>query len=132
MNKKINPDNFTKTVGAYSHGIKVPLGEKSMIFLTGQIAMDKNGDAVAPDDIKEQTVFIFKNIKRLLKEAGANLKDIVKIQIFLIDMDDFSKITPIRDKYLSEARPVSTLVEVSGLVKKGCHIEIEATAIIDN
>ena len=52
MNKKyLNPRNFTHIMGAYSHGIKVDLGDSEIIFVTGQIAMDKDGNAVAPDDI---------------------------------------------------------------------------------
>lgn len=64
MKQQINPENFTEIMGAYSHGLKVDVGDSEMIFVTGQIAMDKDGNAVAPDDIVKQTEFVFQNIGR--------------------------------------------------------------------
>ncbi len=60
----LNPPDFTKTIGSYSHGISVDIGDSQMIFVTGQIAMDKDGNAVAPDNIVKQTEFVFENILR--------------------------------------------------------------------
>lgn len=132
MKTKINPLNFTKTVGAYSQGIKVDIGTKSMIFVSGQLAMDAEGVAIAPNDISAQTRYIFENIKKILKEVGATLEDVVKVQIFLTDIKKFSQVSAVRNEYLENIKPVSTLVEISNTVKEGCHVEIEVTAIIDN
>ena len=116
-------------MGAYSHGLKIDLGNnKEMIFVTGQIAQDKDGNVIS-DDIVEQTEYVFNCIENILKEANSSLDDVVKTQIFLTDINDFSKVSPIRNKYFSKSKPVSTLVEVSNLVKKGCKIEIEVIAI---
>ena len=116
-------------MGAYSHGLKVELGNnKEMIFVTGQIAQDSNGNVVC-DDIEGQTEYVFNCIQNILKEADSSLVDVVKTQIFLTDINDFSKVSPIRNKYFANSKPVSTLVEVSSLVKKGCKIEIEVIAI---
>lgn len=132
MKTKINPSNFTKTVGAYSQGIKVDIGTKSMIFVSGQLAMDADGLAIAPNDIAEQTRYIFENIKKILKEANATLEDVVKVQIFLTDISKFSQVSAVRNEYLENIKPVSTLVEISRTVREGCEIEIEVTAIVDN
>ena len=129
---RINPPNFTKTMGAYSQALKVDLGTKSMIFLSGQIAMDADGVPVSPNDISAQTRYIFENIKKILKEANATLEDVVKVQIFLTDISKFSQFSAVRNKYLENIKPVSTLVEISRTVKEGCDIEIEVTAIVDN
>lgn len=129
---KINPPNFTKTVGAYSQALKVDMGTKSMIFLSGQIAMDADGTPVAPNDISAQTRYIFENIKMILKEANATLEDIVKVQIFLTDISKFAQFSAVRNEYLENIKPVSTLVEISNTVRDGCDVEIEITAIVDN
>ena len=128
---KINPANFTKTVGAYSQGLKVDIGEKFMIFVSGQLAMDADGQPVAPGDLSAQTRIIFENIKKILNEAGATLEDIVKVQIFLTDIKTFAQVSAVRNEYLAKIQPVSTLVETSRTVRAGCEVEIEVTAILD-
>lgn len=132
MKTRINPENFTKTVGAYSQGLKVDLDEKAMVFVSGQLAMDADGNPVAPDDVGAQTRYIFENIKKILGEAGATLQDVVKLQIFVTDITKFPEISAVRNEYLGEIRPVSTLLEISRTVRDGCDIEIEVTAIMEN
>lgn len=132
MNKKIlNPKDFTHIMGAYSHGISVDLGNSIMIFVTGQIAMDKDGNAVAPDNIVRQTEFVFENIKKILLEAESSLDDVVKAVIYVRDISNFKEISALRNKYFANSKPVSTLVEINKTVKEGCDIEIEVIAIKD-
>jgi len=114
----------------YSHGIAVPIGDKEMIFVTGQIAAE-NGKAIAPNDIEKQTEFVFEAIDSILKEANSSLDDVVKAVIYVKDINDFSKISPIRNKYFEKSKPVSTLVEISNTVREGCDIEIDVIAIKD-
>lgn len=132
MRTRINPADFTKTVGAYSQGLKVDIGDKAMVFVSGQLAMDADGNPVAPGDFGAQTRFIFENIKRVLGEAGAALEDVVKVQIFVTDMSKFPQVSAVRNEYLGDIRPVSTLLEINRTVKDGCDIEIEVTAIVEN
>ncbi|MEW6084261.1 MAG: RidA family protein [Chloroflexota bacterium] len=132
MRTRINPADFTKTVGAYSQGLKVDIGDKAMVFVSGQLAMDADGNPVAPGDFGAQTRFIFENIKRVLGEAGAALEDVVKVQIFVTDMSKFPQVSAVRNKYLGDIRPVSALLEINRTVKDGCDIEIEVTAIVEN
>lgn len=130
MSKKlINPDNFTHTMGSYSHGVKVDIGDSEMIFTTGEIAMDKKGNPVAPSDIEKQTEYVFESLQTILREAGSSLDDVVKAIIYVTRMEDFSKISPIRNKYFANSKPVSTLVEINKTVKDGCNIEIEVIAV---
>jgi len=129
-NKKIQPNSFTPSIGSYSHGIVTPISTNvNMIFITGQIALDKNGDVYCPNDIEKQTEFVFKNIKLLLEEANSSMADVVKAQIFLTNINDFKKVSPIRNKFFKNSKPVSTMIEVSKLVKDDCLIEIEVIAI---
>ncbi len=126
--ESIIPEDSAEIMGAYSHGIKVDIGTAEMIFVTGQIAQDSKGNVVC-EDIEGQTEYVFNCIQKILKEANSSLDDVVKTQIFLTDMNDFAKVSPIRNKYFANSKPVSTLVEVNSLVKKGCKIEIEVIAI---
>ena len=129
MKQPINPENFTEIMGAYSHGLKVDVGDSEMIFVTGQIAMDKNGNAVAPDDIVKQTEFVFQNIEKILNGGGVSIDDVVKAVIYVTKISDFKEISAVRNKYFSNCKPVSTLVEINKTVKEGCDIEIEVIAI---
>lgn len=129
MKQQINPENFTEIMGAYSHGLKVDVGDSEMIFVTGQIAMDKNGNAVAPDDIVKQTEFVFQNIEKILSTGGSSIDDVVKAVIYVTKISDFKEISAVRNKYFSNCKPVSTLVEINKTVKEGCDIEIEVIAI---
>jgi len=127
--KDLSPKNFTVKTGSYSHGLSVSDGHTKWIFVTGQIAMNANGDVVSPGNIAGQAEFIFENIKKILAEAGASLDDVVKAQLFLTDMALFSQVSPVRNKYFANSQPVSTMVEVSKLVKEGCMLEIEVIAM---
>ena len=127
--KELNNELFPKPIGAYSNGISIPIGDKELIVLTGQQAIGTDGKAVFPDDVAKQTEFIFERIESLLNEAGASLENAVKVVIYVTNMDEFSQISPVRNKYLGKSRPVSTLVEVSRLTIPGCKIEIDVTAI---
>ena len=128
---KLEPSNFTKTIGAYSHGISVTIEKADIIFVTGQIAMDENGNVVEKNNPSGQAEFVFRNIDMILKEGGGSLEDVVKAQIFLTNMDDFAEISKVRNKFFLKSKPVSTLVEVNKLVKEGCCVEIEVIAIVN-
>ena len=129
MKQQINPKDSSEIMGAYSHGLKVDVGDSEMIFVTGQIAMDKDGKAVAPKDIEKQTEFVFESLQKILNGANSSLDDVVKVVIYVTRMGDFSKISPIRNKYLAHSKPVSTLIEINKTVKEGCDIEIDVIAI---
>lgn len=116
-------------MGAYSHSYKVEIGDAEIIFTTGQIAMDKNGNVLYPDDPAKQTEFIFESLQKILNQASASLDDVVKATIFVTDMNDFSEISKVRNRYFKNSEPVSTLVEVKKLVKDGCKAEIEVIAV---
>jgi 2-iminobutanoate/2-iminopropanoate deaminase len=132
MKTRLNPPN-ANTMGAYSQAIKIDLGHhRFMVLLSGQIAMDTDGNAVAPNDITAQTRYIFESIKALLAQAGASITDVVKAQIFLTDMTQFAKVSAVRNEYFADVKPVSTLVEISRTVKEGCDIEIEVMAIVES
>lgn len=130
MIENIYPEEWQETRGTYSPAKKIDLGNVYLIFVSGQqVAKNENHEAIA-DDIEEQTELVFKAIEEILKAADASMDDVVKAQIFLTDLNDFRKVSAIRDKWFAKSKPVSTLVEVSAMTRKGSKIEIEVTAVI--
>jgi 2-iminobutanoate/2-iminopropanoate deaminase len=126
--KKLTPQDMTPPMGAYSHGYEIDLGTARWIFVTGQIPIDHEGNLVS-DDIDVQTRFVFERIKAILEEGSSSMLDVVKAQIFLTDIDDFQRVSAIRNEYFGESRPTSTLVQVSALVREGAKVEVEVIAI---
>ena len=130
MIENIYPEDWQQTRGFYSPAKKIDMGSFYMIYVSGQqVGKNENNEAIT-DDIEEQTELVFQAIEKILKSAGASMKDVVKAQIFLTDINDFSKVSGIRDKWFAESKPVSTLLEVNAMTRKGAKVEIEVTAII--
>jgi 2-iminobutanoate/2-iminopropanoate deaminase len=126
---KINPEGSAKRLSAYSHGYSIDVGNAVFFYTTGQIALDPEGNVVAPNDIEKQTEYIYKSIDTILKAAGSSIDDTVKMTVYLTNMADYAKFSAVRNGYLKNSEPASTLVEVTKLVKEGCVIEIEAVAV---
>ena len=80
-------------------------------------------------DVEKQTEYVFESLQKILKETNASLDDVVKATIYVTNISDFSKISPIRNRYFANSKPVSTLVQVSALVKPECKVEIEVIAV---
>jgi 2-iminobutanoate/2-iminopropanoate deaminase len=131
MIERINPFQF-KSFGYYSQAVKIDLGTKTMILVAGQLALNEDGTPVAPGDFTAQTHFIFKRIQRVLEAAGASLDDVVKALFFMTDASKYGEVSAVRNEYFAVARPASAMVEISNTVAKGCDVEIEVMAIIDN
>lgn len=130
MIENIYPEDWQQTRGFYSPAKKIDMGSFYMIYVSGQqVDKNENNEAIT-DDIEEQTELIFQAIEKTLKSAGATMNNVVKAQIFLTDINDFPKVSAIRDKWFAESKPVSTLLEVNGMTRKGAKIEVEVTAII--
>jgi len=129
MKKLLVPKDVSHIMAAYSPGVSVDVGNSVMIFVTGQIAKDEEGHIVGVGDIKKQTEFVFDKIKAILAEADATLEDLVKVVIYITDMDKYKEASEIRNKYLATSKPVSTLVEINRTVTDGCDIEIDAIAV---
>jgi 2-iminobutanoate/2-iminopropanoate deaminase len=127
MNQIIQKSKAPAAIGPYSQGIKAG----NFIFMSGQIAIDAITGEVEGNDINSQTKQIFKNIEAILKEAGANLSDIVKTTVFLKNMDDFSLFNEVYKLYFINSFPARSCVEVSRL-PKDVLIEIEMVAVISS
>ena len=114
--------------GIMSHGTKTPAG--NMVFVSGQVARNAQGELVGKGDVKAQTRQVLENVKSVLETAGATMDDVVKVTVFVTNVeDDYTAIHEARAEYWQTGYPASTMVEVSSLVSKDMLIEIEAIAV---
>jgi 2-iminobutanoate/2-iminopropanoate deaminase len=101
-----------------------------LLFVSGIVPVDDKGALVGADDVVEQTRQIFRILELVLRAAGCGFGDVVKVTLFLLDVNDRARINPVRQEVFGDARPASTLVEVSALAVPGALLEIEAVAAI--
>jgi 2-iminobutanoate/2-iminopropanoate deaminase len=121
----VRTDAAPRAVGPYSQAVKLEGG--SVIFASGQIALDpKTGDRIHGGVVQE-TRQVMENLKAVLKAAGSDLNKVVKTTVFLSSMDDFGVMNEVYGEYFKEDPPARSTIEVSRL-PKGMKIEIEAVA----
>ena len=101
-----------------------------LVFVAGILPVDGNGALVGGDDTVEQARFVLDELGRILDAAGCAASDVVKVSVYLVDVDDRRRINPLRQAFFGPARPASTLVEVSDLAVPGAKIEIDAIAAV--
>ena len=127
---KTNPPGVHTPVGTYSHAARVETGEATWIYLSGQVALDADGNLVAPNDLRGQTEQVFENLTAILEANGATWDDVVKITTFVTTLDDLDGMREVRARHLPKEPPASTAVQISALVLPDALIEIEAVAVI--
>ena len=99
-----------------------------LVFVSGCVPTDADGNVVGGDDVAAQARKVFENIGVILDRAGCTFADVAKVTVYLTDVDDRPKINPVRQEVFGDAKPASTLVEVSRLAIPGIKIEVEAVA----
>jgi reactive intermediate/imine deaminase len=97
-----------------------------LLFVSGVAPLDAKLQLVGGEDPAEQTRQIFRNLDAILRAAGASPADVLKVTVYLTHIDDRPRINPVRQEFFGEARPASTLIEVSRLAIPGMRVEIEA------
>jgi 2-iminobutanoate/2-iminopropanoate deaminase len=100
------------------------------LHVSGVIAVDGEGNLVGGDDVAAQTRQVLENMRAILEAGGCGFQDVVKVTIFLTDVDDRPLINPLRQEAFGSARPASTLVEVARLVLPEARVEIECVALV--
>ena len=113
-------------VSHYCHAVRA--GDR--VWLSGTVGIRQDGSV--PSDVVEQFEVAMNNLDGALRATGGRPENIVKVQVFLIDVNDREKINPIRQAYFGEHRPASTLVGIPALVSPELKVEIEAEAILDS
>jgi enamine deaminase RidA (YjgF/YER057c/UK114 family) len=115
----------------YSHAVVVNSGK--IVFLSGQVGLDKHGEMVGKDDFHAQVAQAFSNLRSALAAAGATPNDLVKLNYYVVGLnhDKLIAIRDVRDQMINkEHPPASTLAGVQTLFREGALIEVEAVAVI--
>ena len=125
---KVQPimlDDQIEPISHYCHGVRA--GDR--LWISGMVGIALDGSV--PVDVVEQFELALGYVDGVLRSQGGEPRNIVKVQVFLTDVSDRTKINPVRQRYFGEHRPASTLVEVSALVMPELKVEIEAEAVLD-
>jgi enamine deaminase RidA (YjgF/YER057c/UK114 family) len=110
----------------YSRAVRV--GDH--VFVSGTVATDENGALVAPGDAYGQAIQVLENLKRALEKAGASMGDVVRTRMFVTDISKWQDFGRAHGEYFRDIRPVTSMIEVKGLIDPSLMIEIEADALI--
>ena len=110
----------------YSRAVRV--GDH--VFVSGTTATDANGAIVAPGDAYAQSIQVLENLKSALERAGASMANVVRTRMFVTDITRWKEYGRAHGEYFRDIRPVTSMIEVKGLIDPSMMIEIEADALI--
>jgi enamine deaminase RidA (YjgF/YER057c/UK114 family) len=110
----------------YSRAVKVG----NIIEVSGTVASGADGQVVGKDNAYEQTRFIYQKIAKTLQQAGASMKDVVRIRMFVTDISRWQEYGQAHSEFFLNIKPCNSMIGVSALIEPGYLVEIEATAII--
>ncbi|MEK6647363.1 MAG: RidA family protein [Candidatus Firestonebacteria bacterium] len=117
----INIENAPKAVGPYSQAVKAG----NFLFISGQIPIDPTNGRVLYGNVEIQTRRVLDNIKAIVESQGLTLNDVVKVTIYLKDIEEFKFVNQVYETYFASEPPARTTIEVSNL-PKAVNIEIDA------
>ena len=127
MNKSvINTPNAPSAIGTYSQAIKAG----NLVFISGQIPFNPETMEIIQGDFHEHVRQIIRNLQAICEEAGGDLNDIVKINVYLTDMINFAVVNEVMEEYFKQPYPARAAVEVKGL-PKGVDVEMEAVMSVE-
>ncbi|AFY58091.1 putative translation initiation inhibitor, yjgF family [Rivularia sp. PCC 7116] len=116
--------------GPFSHAVKVS-GFSNLIFTSTVAAIDKNWQVIGEGDIRKQTEATIVNLKKALQEAGATIKDVVKVNWYLTDISHFQTVLEVREQMFEGNKPASATIPIGPLVIPELLLEADAIAIIN-
>ncbi len=120
----VHDPGLPKPAGPYSPG--TTFGD--LIFVSGQGANDpRTGDLVGAD-VETQTEQVLRNIEAILKAAGSDLSHVLRCNVYLVDIDEFSKMNGVYSRMFGDHRPARTTVQVTALPGPGLRVEIDCIA----
>jgi reactive intermediate/imine deaminase len=126
MRDEIRVDGLAEPISHFTDAVRAG----RFLFVSGIVAVDAGGRLVGGDDVVAQVRQVFENMRAVLAAGGCGFEDVVKVTVFLTDVDDRPKVNPVRQEVFGETRPASTLVEVSRLAVPGAKVEVECIALL--
>lgn len=125
MHTLIRAEGLSEPISHYSDAVRAG----DTIWVSGQAAVDAQGNLVGRGDVVAQTRQVLENMKTALAAAGASLDDVVKVTVYLADCADRPKVNEVRKAYFGRNQPASTLIGISQFAIEGMRVEIEAVAV---
>ncbi|SMN01410.1 Bona fide RidA/YjgF/TdcF/RutC subgroup [uncultured Candidatus Thioglobus sp.] len=125
----ISTDKAPQAIGTYSQAVRVADGDGATVYLSGQIALIPETMAMVEDDISLQIHQVFKNLSAVCEAAGGGLNDIVKLNIFLTDLNNFPIVNEIMAQYFDQPYPARAAVGINELPKKSM-VEMDGVMVI--
>lgn len=126
MNRKIiQTDNAPQAIGTYSQAVKVD----DTVYLSGQIPLTPETMELVDGDMSAQIHRVFDNLQAVCQAAGGELNDIVKLNVFLLDLNHFPLVNEVMASYFNEPYPARAAVGVAAL-PKGAQVEMDAVLVL--
>ncbi|HSB91671.1 MAG TPA: RidA family protein [Flavitalea sp.] len=116
-----------ESIVGYSRAVRVG----NIIEVTGTVATDEQGNVVGENDAYEQSRYIFKKIESVLVQAGASLKDVVRVRMFVTDISRWEEYGKAHAEFFMDIRPCNTMIEISKLISPEYLVEIEVSAVVE-
>ncbi len=113
---------------AYGYSRAVRNGDQ--VFVAGTTAVDERGEVVGTGDPHAQAMFVYRKIEGALREAGATMRDVVRVRTFVTDITRWTEVARAQGEIFADIRPAATLVQVAALVAPDLLVEIEVDAIV--
>jgi enamine deaminase RidA (YjgF/YER057c/UK114 family) len=101
-----------------------------LVYISGQVAWDAEGNTVGRGDIRAQARHVFQNLRQVLQEAGGDLSDLLKITTYVTRLDDYPAVVEVRQEFFPDGLPASTLIVVESLFHADWLLEVEGMAAI--
>ena len=124
--EEIRVEGLSEPISHYTDAVRAG----GFLYVSGVVAVDPEGRLVGGDDAVAQTRHVLETIRTVLAAGGCGPEDVVKVTVFLTDVDDRPLINPVRQEFFCSTRPASTLVEVPRLAVDGAKVEIECVAVV--
>lgn len=131
MKQQITTDKLAVPNGHFSQATTIEARGK-LVFISGMTARTRDGTVAGIGDVEVQTRQVCENLKAAAEAAGGSLDDIVRVDVYVRNMEHFPIIHKVRREYFNEPVPASTMVEVSKMVSADYLVEISAIAVLPN
>lgn len=122
----VHTDNAPAAIGPYSQGVII----NGMLYTAGQIALDPASGQMSTGDVREQAEIVMRNLSAVITAAGATWADVARATVYIHDMAAFPIVNEVYGRWLGEARPARSTVQVSAL-PRGALVEIDAIVAIN-
>ncbi|GAA1649591.1 RidA family protein [Georgenia ruanii] len=126
---EIRSDKLAVPNGHFAQATAIK-AQGTLVFISGMTARNAEGGVTGVGDVSAQTHQVCQNLQAAVEAAGGTLDDIVRVDVYVRNMEDFQAIHAVRSQYFTGIAPASTMVEVSKFVNKDYLIEINAIAVL--